>query len=69
MVKKEQKQNAHPAKRMSILRQMICSRPPDHTQYQGYNRNDQQNMNQPTCAIYKKAKYPADDQDNRNEIQ
>jgi len=69
MVKKERKQNAHPSKRMSILRQMIYSRSPDHTQYQGDNRNDQQNMNQPTRAIYKKAKYPADDQNNRNEIQ
>jgi hypothetical protein len=48
---------------------MIYSRSPDHTQYQGDNRNDQQNMNQPTRAIYKKAKYPADDQNNRNEIQ
>jgi len=69
MVKKGRMQNAHPLKRMSILQQMIYSRPPDHAQYQGNNCNDQQNMNQPTCAIYKKAKYPANDQDNCNEIQ
>jgi hypothetical protein len=55
--------------RMSILRQMTYSRPPDHAQYQRNNRNDQQDMNQPTRTIYKKAKYPADDQDNCNEIQ
>ena len=55
--------------RMSIERQMTYSRPPDYTQYQGNDCNNEQNMDQATRAIYKKSQYPADDQNNCNEIQ
>jgi len=41
--------------RMSIERQMTDSRPSDHTQYQGNDCNNEQNMDHATRAIYKKA--------------
>jgi hypothetical protein len=38
-----------------------CSGPPDHTQYQGDDGEDEQNMNDPPGAVYKKAEYPSND--------
>ena len=49
--------------------QMIHLGPPDHAQYQSDNGDNQQDMNQPACAVYKKTKYPSDNQYNCNEIQ
>ena len=55
--------------RTSMLPERTDLSPSDHSQYQGDNSNDQQDMNQPTRTIYKKTKYPSDDQNNSNEIQ
>jgi hypothetical protein len=69
MVKNGKKTKRPSARADEPFAAVINSCPPDYPQYQGDDGNDQQKMYQTTCAIYKKPKYPADDQDNCNEIQ
>jgi hypothetical protein len=42
---------------------------PDHAQDQRDDGNNQQNVNEATRAVNKKAEDPSNDQDNRNDVQ